>query len=174
VFGNYEEGVMADFRPDAADLDFFCSHDLAVSILWGHAEDILPELRRRGVFTAFDAADRPFSQPAQRALPGSTVFFFSDAGSKDDALRERLRQLQGMGPELVVATRGARGSIAFDGSTFHEAGIVPCEVVDTIGAGDSYIAGFLAAWLESAPIPFCMQQGAEAAAVTIGYNGAWQ
>ena len=51
--------------------------------------------------------------------------------------------------------------------------IVPCSVVDTMGAGDSFIAGFLMAWLKKESIPACMRAGAENAAVTLGYPGAW-
>ena len=46
-------------------------------------------------------------------------------------------------------------------------------VVDTLGAGDSYIAGFLHAALLGKPIPERMRAGSENAAVTIGYVGAW-
>ena len=173
VFGPYEEGVMARFRPTEADVDFLCGHDLVAASLWGHAETALPELRRRGVPTAFDASERPCSEPARFALPHTTLFFFSDAGSGDEALGEKLRQLRALGPELVVVTRGSRGSLAWDGRAFHRAGIVPCRVVDTIGAGDSYIAGFLAAWAKGQPIPACMAAGAKNAAVTIAYPGAW-
>ncbi|MBQ6030688.1 MAG: fructoselysine 6-kinase, partial [Oscillospiraceae bacterium] len=79
-----------------------------------------------------------------------------------------------MGPELVIATRGGRGSLAFDGTEFYTADVVPCPVVDTLGAGDSYIAGFLAAWLSRQPVPICMTAGAKNAAVTIGCSGAWK
>ena len=44
---------------------------------------------------------------------------------------------------MVVSTLGERGSIAFDGERFHECGIAEAEeVANTVGAGDSYIAGF--------------------------------
>ena len=52
-------------------------------------------------------------------------------------------------------------------------GSIPVKVVDTLGAGDSYIAGFLLSWLEGLPIPACMEAGAKNAAVTIAYQGAW-
>lgn len=174
VFGEYEEGVMADYRPTQEDVEFLCIHDLAAATLWGHAESILPELHRRGIPTAFDASESPLCETARIALPHTSLFFFSDSNSEDDALRDKLRALRSMGPELVIATRGGRGSLAFDGTEFYTADVVPCPVVDTLGAGDSYIAGFLAAWLSRQPVPICMTAGAKNAAVTIGYTGAWK
>ena len=102
-----------------------------------------------------------------------SVFFFSDDGSDDAALQDRLRQLAAFGPALTVATRGSRGSMAWDGRRFYSAGIVPCRVVDTMGAGDSFIAGFLLSWLQGQPVDACLTAGARNAAVTIGYRGAW-
>ncbi|MBP0968798.1 MAG: fructoselysine 6-kinase [Oscillospiraceae bacterium] len=173
VFGDYDEGVLAGFCPDAGDMDFLASHDLVVTSLWGHSESVLPEMWSRGIPTAYDAAD--LSEPAvyYKALPYATVFFFSDDVSSADALKDKLREFKAHGPSVAVAMRGSSGSLAFDGVTFYEYGIVPCEVIDTIGAGDSYIAGFLKAWLEKQPIESCMEAGARNAAVTIGYSGAW-
>lgn len=50
------------------------------------------------------------------------------------------------GPELVVVTRGAEGATALraDGGTLTVAG-VPVDVVDTVGAGDAFTSGLLAA-----------------------------
>ncbi|MEI3338666.1 MAG: hypothetical protein V8R80_00830 [Eubacterium sp.] len=39
-------------------------------------------------------------------------------------------------------TRGEKGSIAYDGSEFITYGIVPCNVVDTMGAGDGLLPDF--------------------------------
>ena len=86
-------------------------------------------------------------------------------GKQINALKRR--------PQIVVATRGGKGSLAYDGESFYPGQIVPCSVVDTMGAGDSFIAGFLMAWLKKESIPACMRAGAENAAVTLGYPGAW-
>ena len=172
-FGDYEEGVMARFSLTDDDLRFLCQHDLVVTGLWGHTESSLPGIRRCGVPVAFDAAERPFDEAARIALPYANLVFFSDDSQDDAALWKKMRVLKGQGPELIVATRGKHGSTAYDGSSFYFTGPVPCQVVDTMGAGDSYIAGFLTAWLEKHSIPDCMQAGATNAAVTIAYRGAW-
>lgn len=58
----------------------------------------------------------------------------------DDVARELLRG----DTELVVVTRGAEGASAYlPGFDVHEPAL-PTEVVDTVGAGDSFMAGLLA------------------------------
>ena len=77
------------------------------------------------------------------------------------------------GPAVCVATLGADGSMAYDGQHFYRQGIVPCQVGDTMGAGDSFIAGFLHSRLSGADIPACMAAGARSSAVTLACRGAW-
>ena len=173
VFGDYDEGVMTHFALTEEDVAFLGDHELVVSGLWGHAEAYLSRIRQHGAVTAFDCSDRPEDPAAQTALPGTDIVFFSDDGSDDEALRQRLRQLTAAGPRIAVATRGSRGSMAYDGQRFYEQGIVPCRVVDTMGAGDSFIAGFLHGYLEGLDIPACMTAGAQCSAVTLAYEGAW-
>ena len=173
VFGAYEEGVMADFSLREEDIEFICAHDLAVTGLWGHVEGRLAEIRARGVPVAFDGAEKILGPIGLAALPHVDIAFFSDDRLSDEALREKMLRIAGLGPRLVVATRGGKGSLACDGKDFYSYGIVPGRIVDTMGAGDSYIAGFLIAWLQKRDIPACMRAGAENAAQTIGYAGAW-
>ena len=68
----------------------------------------------------------------------------------------------------MIATFGKNGSIAYDGSKFYKGDIVPVKhVVNTVGAGDSYFAGFIAAFIDEKPIPDCMHSGAARAAQVI-------
>lgn len=173
VFGDYEEGVMADFKLTTEDLDFICQHDLVVTGLWGHAENDLAEIQHRGIPVAFDGAERPFDPAGLIALPHTDIAFFSDDVSNEETLKETILKIAAMGPKVVVATRGSRGSLAYAGGKFYPHNIVKCDVVDTMGAGDSFIAGFLMAWLKGEDISACMNAGAENSAVTLGYNGAW-
>lgn len=173
VFGEYDEGVLKEFRLTQDQIGFLCTHDLVVTALWGNVHGQLKDIRAAGVPVAYDAATRPESAPAQTAVVSSDYFFFS-ADCKDmSGLRDQMKSLWEKGPKVVVATLGSEGSVAYDGERFVTCGIVPCEVVDTLGAGDSYIAGFLKGMLDGKPLEVCMKMGAENAAVTLGYFGAW-
>ena len=173
VFGDYEEGVMAEFSLCEEDIAFMCQHDMVVSGRWGHAEGELHKVHRQGIPVAFDCAENPLDGSSLVALPFTDIAFFADDTSDEAALQGKIKQVAALGPKLVVATRGSIGSMAYDGENFYTYGIVPCEVGDTMGAGDSYIAGFLMAWLQKKDIPACMAAAAANAAETISYCGAW-
>lgn len=148
VFGDYDEGVMEHFRMTEDDLDFLASHDLVVSGLWGHTGPDLYKLKARGALVAFDCADKLEDPRLDEALPHVDYAFFSHDGS-DEAVRAYLQTVLAKGPSLAVATRGERGSVAFDGTRFYEYGIVPCTVVDTMGAGDSFATAMLTSLLQA-------------------------
>ena len=174
VFGDYDEGVLADYRLTEADMDFICTHDVVVCDLWGKVEGQFPELQRRGIKTAFDCADRPEDEASQVAMPHSDYLFFSSEAGDTAALRDQMRGYHSRGPNLVIAMLGEHGSLCYDGKEFHKFGIVPCDkVVDTMGAGDSYIAGFLLGITDGLTIDQAMEKGAANATETLKYFGAW-
>ncbi|MGN8895695.1 fructoselysine 6-kinase [Flavonifractor sp. HCP28S3_F3] len=172
ILGDYDEGVLADFCLSETDVDFLAGFDLMHTALWGGLENELPRLRRRGLLISFDFATAQNGPVLEAALPYTNYAFF--AREEDSpGLRDFLRQVHAKGPELVVATLGDQGSLAYDGQRFYQGGIVPVKVVDTMGAGDSYIAGFLSALHGGGSIPEAMQAGAANASVTLSYQGAW-
>lgn len=58
---------------------------------------------------------------------------------------------------IWLYTRGKKGSIVGDGKKTYTAGIIDVPVVDTTGAGDSFNAGFLAAYMKSQDIVQAIQ-----------------
>lgn len=170
VFSGYDEGVMAGFDLSEGDLDFICAADLAVGGISGHAERYFSRIRGRGIPTAFDFSDEYGDPVTEKIFPYVDLAFFSYGG---DDVNGFLRQMRAKGPAICVATLGADGSAAYDGRRFYRQGIVPCRVVDTMGAGDSFIAGFLYGYLEGLDIPDCMASGARCSAVTLTCRGAW-
>ena len=137
------------------------------------AENDFHKIHAQGIPTAFDCAENPLGGASLIALPHTDIAFFADDTSSEEELREKILRVAELGPRMVVATRGIKGSLAYDGQQFYAYGIVKCEVGDTMGAGDSYIAGFLTSWLQGADTISCMAAGAANAAVTVSYCGAW-
>ncbi|ADL04069.1 fructoselysine 6-kinase [Lacrimispora saccharolytica] len=173
IFGDYEEGVLAEFKLTEEEKDFICEHDMIVTGLWGNIHDDLAQLKERGIRIAFDAATRPEDPAAVAAVPSVDYLFFATDDGDTGELRKTMMELKEKGPGLVIATMGEKGSIAYDGTGFTTFGIVPCNVVDTMGAGDSFIAGFLKGILEGREVKECMRMGAANSSVTLEYNGAW-
>jgi fructokinase len=59
-----------------------------------------------------------------------------------------LELVLGLGPGLVAVTRGANGAIASSGNGFVDVPGIRVTVVDTVGAGDSFGAAFVAALVD--------------------------
>ncbi|MEM7319176.1 MAG: PfkB family carbohydrate kinase, partial [Pseudomonadota bacterium] len=98
----------------------------------------------------------------------------------------RIRKLLSDGPALLLLTRGGEGATAYliDGRRI-EIHAKPVDVVDTVGAGDTFNAGFLAksselglldrSALTLAPddaIKACLTYATKVAAVTVSRAGA--
>ena len=174
VFGDYDEGVLSTYKLSDEDIEFISKHDMVVCDLWGKVEGQYKDLKAKGIKTAFDCATRPEDPEPKVAMPYTDYLFFSSDEGDTDALREQMKKYKAVGPKLVVAMLGTDGSICYDGNEFHKYGIVECDnVVDTMGAGDSYIAGFLAGIVDGLSIEECMHQGAKTATDTLKYFGAW-
>lgn len=173
ILGAYEEGVLADFALTEEDIAFLCSHDLVVTGIWGKIEGELPRIKEGGVPIAFDFATKLADERLESALPYVDYAFFSYDEGREEELYAFMKKMHGYGPQIVIVTRGEKGSVAYDGNGFTHCGIVPCQVADTMGAGDSYIAGFLVGILEGKELEECMRLGAENSSVTLQYSGAW-
>ena len=102
-----------------------------------------------------------------------------------DGGEDAARALLSRGPRLVCLTRGAEGVIGLTPSLRVEIPAVRAEVVDTVGAGDTFNAGLLAglseagaltkegvASLDDATLRSALELGAKAASVTVSRAGA--
>jgi fructokinase len=59
-----------------------------------------------------------------------------------------LQMILDLGPSVVAVTRGANGAVAGSRGGFVDIAGIPVEVVDTIGAGDSFGAALIAAFVD--------------------------
>lgn len=175
VHGEYIEGVMADIQFDQEDVRFAAAHDLVHSALWGMAEDALPAIKAiRDVPVSFDYADRLDHPLVEKTLPYVDYGFFSYHESRDAFIEGFLKDKVDRGMKIAVATFGDQGSLAYDGREFIQCGICPApNVVNTVGAGDSFIAGFLSGVLRDLSVAECLRTGAEISAAVVQVFEPW-
>lgn len=167
----YEDfGACAGYRPDPEDLALLMTMD-HVHIGWLDDGGALRQaLTSAGVSVSQDVSVN--AALADLGVHGLDIAFGS--AGEDDAKAEQLaRDFLARGAQLAVVTRGARGAIAVDESGMVSTDSRQVDVVDTTGAGDSFIAAFLIAHLEGRPLAERLAAGCDQAARTCSHVGGF-
>lgn len=175
VHGDYVEGVLENIVFDEEDVRFAAAHTLVHTALWGKAESTLRQIKayNPSCLISFDYADRLGHELVTQTLPFVDYGFYSYHGDKDGYIRAFLKDKVERGMKAAVATFGEKGSLAYDGECFTEGGIYPAEVVNTVGAGDSFIAGFLYEALKGSPVAKCLDTGAKVSSRVVAVFNPW-
>lgn len=88
------------------------------------------------------------------------------------ALHDQLRLAQAQGPKTVLVTLGERGSLALHGPDFKQAPAHLVQVVDTTGAGDTFVGVLAAALSEGLTLEPAMHKASVGAALACTCQGA--
>ena len=151
--------------------------------------ELLDQAAGRDVLVTYDPNVRagllPSWHDVARVAADVDVVKMSD---EDLALLRPEESVQGVAREvlangrtrLVVVTRGGEGALAFTAHDQVEVVAPRTDVVDTVGAGDSFMAALIAVLLESGSpaelsaerLRVLLESAARAAAVTVGRRGA--
>ena len=175
-YGFYREGV-ADRQTSASILTALCRELPALEVVCTGCLALLPDdqaiylpwlqaMRADGKTVVVDANLRPAVVPDMARYRASVLAALNEAhlikASDDDLLHlgftdadpvQAARSLmQQTGADLMALTLGAQGAVllASDGRAWHASETTPVQVADTVGAGDCFLAGMLAAWVRLA------------------------
>lgn len=86
---------------------------------------------------------------------------------------ERGREVLAAGASMAVVTGGVEGSLAVAADSSTPCTALPITPVDTCGAGDSFIGGFLSAYLRTDGIPAALAAGTAVASATCLHLGGF-
>lgn len=117
---------------------------------------------------------RPFIAAADIVLTGLGEMreILGDSGAEAEALEE---QMLALGPGLVVVKSGGGGAVARTASErVSEAAFPVARVVDPIGAGDGFNAGFLSGYLRGWDLQRSLRLGNLVGACAIGVHGDFE
>lgn len=114
-------------------------------------------------------------------LSDEDLGWFGEPGTNEEIVGRWLEH----GPSLIIVTRGAKGAVGYTRQGVVEVEPSRVQVVDTVGAGDTFNAGVLAslhgqgrltkasvASLDAEAVRAALNLGAKAAAVTVSRAGA--
>ncbi len=165
-------GTISELRFEEIDLDYLASaRHFHMSSLFLQRELLLrvPELFRRmkaaGLTTSLDTNDDPedrWEGGLAEILPHVDILLpnkreaMKIAGTDD--FETALSRLAGE-VKTVVVKMGGSGAIAIQDGCRFSAAAVPVKVIDPVGAGDSFDAGFLHQFLRGADLTKCVAYG---------------
>ncbi len=162
----WNEGVLANFSLARGDIEYIGRFDLLHTVLWGKIDQHLQAFKQKGLSIVYDFCLERDKEKVKNILPHVNYAFFS-YDRKDQSIQDFLQWAYSFGLDVAIATLGENGSLAYDGKMYYEQGIVPVKVKNTVGAGDSFIAGYVYGLSRRASIQECLQFGAEIAAQVI-------
>jgi 2-dehydro-3-deoxygluconokinase len=79
-----------------------------------------------------------------------------------------------LGPRHAVVKRGADGAVAVVDGAFHAVPSVAVRAVDSVGAGDAFVAGYLAELLAGSDAAECLATAAACGAFAVTAPGDWE
>ena len=141
-------------------------------------ERILARLEGRGIRTVVDATRdllcnvlpyKPFLIKPNNLELGE---IFGRELKSDEEIRDCAAQLQQRGARNVLVSMAGDGSLLLDETgACHRLGVPKGKVLNSVGAGDSMVAGFLAGWLEKGDYAYAHRLGAAAGSATAFSDG---
>jgi sugar/nucleoside kinase (ribokinase family) len=169
-------GTIFDLRPQDLDLEYLASakHFHLSSFylhrgLRAYIPELFRQLKSRGMTISLDPNDDPDDRwdGLDEVFPYVDVLLPNGREAKrmagTDDLQEAIAQLASKVPLLVVKL-GAEGATASRGAEQLKSPALSVTVVDPVGAGDSFDAGFLHEFVRGSDLASCLASGNRAGA----------
>ncbi len=181
-------GAMNDLRLEDIDFNYISRakhmHFSSCFLQPGIRDDLVVLFRQTkelGLTTSFDAQWDPeekWDLPLEELLPFVDLFlpnmkefmFLTQSNTVEEGIK-RLKPFS----NIIVIKNGSDGALAWDGKDLiHQPAFINDRVIDCVGAGDSFNAGFIKDFIENKPIKKCLETGALTGAVNTTMAGGIQ
>ena len=142
---NYDLFAECPIVLNEGDLDYVASFDVVHTSIYAHIEDQLSAIRQRGPMVVYDFSHMWTEELLKKVCPNVDVAFFSIGHMSDSEGEAFLERAVSLGCRMAVGTRGKRGACVANGRRLYST--MPYNalgsVKDTLGAGDSFLVGFV-------------------------------
>lgn len=112
----------------------------------------------------------------EKILPNVDILLIGDEEIEillgEISIEDAMKTFCDYGIEKVIVKKGAKGAVGSDGKNVYEVdAIKPKALVDTVGAGDGFAAGFLAALCKGETFKDCVEFGNAVGSLVVGVEG---
>lgn len=154
------------------DMDLIKKYDLCHTSCYSNIEYELPTLAKL-CQVSFDFSDNFQPDYLEKVCPYLTYVFFSGSHLDLHQCQDLLKHAFTLGTKISGVTMGAKGALFYDGKDFYSQPVIKVEAIDTMGAGDSFIAGFLTKYTDSKNMQDSLTYAAQKAALTCTIHGGF-
>jgi len=112
----------------------------------------------------------------EKILPNVDILLVGDEEIEillgETTIEDAIKTFHGYGIEKVIVKKGSKGAVGSDGKNIYEVdAIKPKALVDTVGAGDGFAAGFLTALCKGEDFKDCVMFGNAVGSLVVGVEG---
>lgn len=141
----------------------------------GNADEYLTQISEPTI--VYDYSDFTTPQDISRTLPLVDIACFSRSGLADSKINtfiDDIKKLQHKDDLTILITRGSKGALAVnDDQIFEQPALPVAEVIDTMGAGDSFITAFSITLVQTGSINTALDKASHFSAKQIQINGSF-
>lgn len=136
-----DKGVYKNLNINKNVLEIIKNSKIVHSNIYAYFEDYLPKLHYKTKLS-FDFSYLRNKNYIKDIIPKIDIAFFSKSKKEEDP-QEFLNWVSKLGVEVAVLTQGENGVLMKVGDQIIREQAIETEVIDTLGAGDAFIAAFL-------------------------------
>lgn len=174
---NQEKRVqsLVSLRLNQEDITYINQFDVihsTISINYGMEEELK---KLSGKIISFDFSSKEYwtEHDLQTVCPYLTYAFFSGSDLKTDEIKTLIGKVHQLGVKVVGVTRGDKPAIFSESGALFVQPPLEIKAIDTMGAGDSFIAAFLTNYTQTKNMKQALCAAAEFAAETCKHYGAF-
>lgn len=164
-------GLALRFTPE--DIQYINQFDIIHTSIDSHIESQLHLLAHKQISFDFSTKKKWNEEILKQVCPYLTFAFFSGSGMEEKEVNQLIDKVAKLEVPIIIVTRGEQSTVAYQNNQFYYQEPQLVKVVDTMGAGDSFIAGFLTFYTDSKSIEFALQKGAVSASKTCRLEGSF-
>ncbi len=173
TFIGSEKGASSKLVLSREDFDYIGGFDVVHTSIYSNLEGQLRELRASSRILAFDFSNECDEAYLRDVASSVDYAFFSGSKMEDPDIEALFSLTESLGVTLCLVTRGSRGAVLrFEGQTYRQEAM-PCDVVDTLGAGDAFIARLILGIVSGGEPQAVLEESARCAAAACSHYGAF-